>query len=275
VVNILIAFPFFKGAVRAEAIEHQASVRLLIDSGAFSAWRTGKVITLDDYCRFLDSIPVKPWRYFTLDVVGDPAGSMRNYETMLHRGYTPVPIFTRGEDPSVLDDYYKTSDVVGICGLVYTKGNKGFIKGIMQHVGDRKVHWLGFGKKDYLKFYRPYMCDTSEWGVGARFGEVELYLGHGKSIRIKKSEFTSKPSDAVSEAIKRFGYDPYQLRQLSEWHAGQGLSRKLCAASAVALSADIERNLGTKYFMATLASDGLSMLVDAATRMQTDLRRAA
>jgi len=38
-----------------------------------------------------------------------------------------VPIFTRGEDPSVLDDYYKTSDVVGIGGLVGTQGNKGFV----------------------------------------------------------------------------------------------------------------------------------------------------
>ena len=274
-VNLLITFPYFKGALLKVAIEQHSKVRLVVDSGAFTAWRLGKTVKLDDYCHFLDTLPIKPWRYFSLDVVGDPGGSMRNYETMLQRGYKPVPIFTRGEDPSVLDDYYKTSDVVAIGGLVGTKGSQGFVNGIMKHVAKRKVHWLGFTNMDYLKFYRPYMCDTSSWESGARFACLNLYVGHGQFIAIKKSEFVNKPNDKVINAVKRLGLDPYQLGRTANWHGGYSLSRTLCAASAVALSADIERNIGTKYFISVAAEIGYNLLIRAAANQQNEMRRAA
>jgi hypothetical protein len=272
--NILIAYPYLKGSTLKTVIEHQHEARLLLDSGAFTAWRAGKTIDIDDYCRFLDTVPVKPWRYFTLDVIGDPAGSMKNYETMLQRGYKPIPIFTRGEDPAVLEDYYKTSDVVGIGGLVGTKGNKGFINGIMQHVGDRKVHWLGFTRLEYLKFYRPYSCDTASWENGAKFAYLSLYVGRGQFIRVNKREFDQKPSATVIDAIRRLGHDPYLLRRNLNWCGGlTSLPRMLGAASVVALSADMEKNIGTKYFISVASSVGL--LFDAATKMDHELRRAA
>jgi len=157
--------------------ENRDNVRFLLDSGAFTAWKAGKPIALDDYCRFIESLPFESWRYFMLDVIGDPAATMRNYETMLKRGFNPIPIFTRGEDPSVLDDYYKTSDLVAIGGLVGTPGNKGFVKGIMEKVGGRRVHWLGFFDCNFVKHYRPYSCDSSTWKVGATFKNFNVVDG--------------------------------------------------------------------------------------------------
>lgn len=125
--NVLVAYPYATPQVVEQLRQCGPDLRFLLDSGAFTAWKAGKPIELDDYCRFLEALPVKPWRYFALDVIGDPHGTMRNYEAMLRRGFSPVPIFTRGEDPSVLEDYYKTSDVVGIGGLVGTANNRGFV----------------------------------------------------------------------------------------------------------------------------------------------------
>jgi hypothetical protein len=259
--NVLVAYPYLNPQMLDLLKRCGSELRFLLDSGAFTAWKAGKPIALDDYCRFLEQLPIKPWRYFALDVIGDPHGTMSNYETMLKRGFKPVPIFTRGEDPSVLDDYYKTSDVVGIGGLVGTPGNRGFVRGIMRHVGDRKVHWLGFTDLDFVKVFRPYMCDSSSWESGARYGGLKLYLGRGRFKAIKKADFASKPDPAILERIKYLGLDPYQLAQRDSWHGGYSASRTLCARSSVAMSVDVERSLGTKLFLAIAASCGLDLVM--------------
>lgn len=248
--NLLIAFPYFSDECAARLRADASSVRLLVDSGAFTAWKAGKSIALDDYCRFLETLPVDPWRYFTLDVVGDAHGTMRNYETMLRRGFKPVPIFTRGEDPSVLEDYYRHSEVVGVGGLVGTRKNRGFVNGLMKLIGKRKVHWLGFTVFEYLKFYRPYMCDSSNWESGGRFGAIKLYMGAGKYRAVAKAEFMHQPPQEVLDRIAELGFDPYAMRRLSSWHGGESLNRRICAASSLALSLDIQRNLGTLMFNA-------------------------
>lgn len=258
--NILVAYPYLSSKVVDRLRDVGPDLRLVVDSGAFTAWKAGKPINLDDYCRFLDGLQIKPWRYFTLDVVGDPHASMVNYETMLRRGYTPVPIFTRGEDPSVLDDYYKTSDVVGIGGLVQTEGNKGFVKGIMQKAAGRRVHWLGFTNLEFVKAFRPYMVDSSSWESGARYATVRIYLGAGKFKTITRTDFTARPDVAVMDGIRSLGIDPFGLSKESAWRGGYSVIRTLCARSAVRLSMDIERYVGTKMFTAIAAECGMDIV---------------
>ena len=75
--NFLVAYPYCKPDV-FEVLKNQTlPYRFLLDSGAFTAHNAGKVITLDDYCRFIEAMPIKPWRYFQLDVVGDPDKTAR------------------------------------------------------------------------------------------------------------------------------------------------------------------------------------------------------
>lgn len=263
--NVLVAYPYMNPQVIESLRAVGPSLRFVLDSGAFTAWKAGKPIQLDDYCRFLEQLPIKPWRYFTLDVIGDPEGTQRNYETMLARGFKPVPIFTRGEDPAALDEFYKTSDVVGIGGLVGTPGNRGFVKGIMRHVGDRMVHWLGFTDLDFIKVYRPFMCDSSTWESGARYGALKLYMGNAKFLTIKKPQFQDRPPQAVLDRIRQLGVDPYRLAKLDEWHGGPSASRTLCARSGVALSVDVERQTGTKMFLALTTAQALGLLVQGFT----------
>ena len=185
-----------------------------------------------------------------------------NYEIMLKRGFNPIPIFTRGESLSVLEDFYKTSDVVGIGGLVGTQKNKGFVRGIMRHVGKRMVHWLGFTDIQFLKYFKPYMCDSSTWESGARYGTLRLYLGKGKFVSINKQEFKDKPKKNILDRIKWLGVDPYIMSKVDSWHGGNSYSRSLCARSGVALSVDIEKNIKTKLFLATATPLAVDLLVD-------------
>lgn len=268
--NLLVAYPYMQGQIQVIR-ENADIVRLLVDSGAFTAWKAGKKIELDDYCRFIESLPVEPWRYFTLDVVGDPEGTLRNYETMLRRGFKPVPIFTRGEDPSVLENYYKTSDVVGLGGLVGTQGNRGFVRGIMRHVGDRKVHWLGFTVFDFVKLYRPYMCDSSSWTTGSRFGTFDLYMGRGRMVKVTKAEMAEKPPQQILDRVRYFGLDPAGLGIKDNWHGGRTYNRILGGYSHVYLSHDIEHKLGTKQFLASTTGLETSILFDGRRQLNNRL----
>lgn len=251
--NLLVAYPYMKKPTIEVLAENQDCIRFVLDSGAFTAWKAGKSVNIDDYCRFIDSLPFKPWRYFTLDVIGDPEASMKNYEIMLKRGYNPVPIFTRGEDPSVLDDYYKTSDVVGIGGLVGTGGNKGFVNGIMNHVAGRKVHWLGFTSVDYIKYYKPYMCDSSSWVMALTYAQMKLYDKGGRFVSLSKKDFMTHPKPDAIRLLREYELNPADFAISSNWkNSGKGTypTEKAAFRSFVKFQRDIHMNVGTKMFMA-------------------------
>ncbi|CAB4133818.1 hypothetical protein UFOVP263_13 [uncultured Caudovirales phage] len=264
--NLLVAYPYMKPSTIAALNACQSQTRFVLDSGAFTAWKAGKEVNIDEYCRFIETLPFKPWRYFTLDVIGDPARSMKNYETMLKRGFNPVPIFTRGEHPSVLDDYYKTSDVVGIGGLVGTGGNKGFVNGIMKHVGKRKVHWLGFTSVDYIKFYKPYMCDSSSWVMALTFAQMKLYDKGGKFISLAKKDFMTQPKPEAIRLLKEYDLNPADFAISANWkNSGKGNypTEKAAFRSFVKFQRDIQINVQTKMFMAVSSDLQVNLSVEA------------
>lgn len=257
--NVLIAYPYLKPDVIELLHENISDIRFVLDSGAFTAWKSGNPIELDDYCKFVESLPFTPWRYFTLDKIGDPEGTIENYELMLKRGLRPLPIFTRGEDPSVIDRFYETSDVVGIGGIVGTKGNKGFVKGIMEHVGDRKVHWLGFTNQRYVGYYNPYMCDSSSWSGGVRYGRLDLYMGKGKWVGLSKQDFRTKPPQHIIDRIKFYGEDPRKLAYNKEWvNSGKPLLALIPMKSWIHYSFQIRKNFGTQMFLAIASKTDLT-----------------
>ncbi|MEX3859657.1 hypothetical protein AB3X94_37335 [Paraburkholderia sp. BR10923] len=259
-VNMLLSYPYFDNDALND-LQRRKDVRLLVDSGAFTAWKMGRTVKLDEYCEFLTTLPVKPWRYFTLDVIGDPVASLRNYDTMLERGFHPLPIFTRGDTPAVLERYYASSDVVGIGSGVGTPRRKGFINGVMRLAGTRRVHWLGFTNMEYLKHYRPYMCDSSAWANGARYGCIRLYMGHGRTLFLDRAEFARCREQAVFDRIRAFGIEPERLARGDAWHGIWSPNWLICAASAMYLQFDLEARIGTLLFNAISSGYNLKLFL--------------
>jgi hypothetical protein len=259
--NILIAYPYLKKE-SIDIIKETDAIRFVLDSGAFTAWKAGKPIALDDYCKFIEQLPFKPWRYFNLDVIGDGDKSMRNYEIMLKRGFTPVPIFTRGEDIQAIDEYYKTSDVVGIGGLVKTKGNMGFVKGIMEVVGDRKVHLLGFVRHQYINYYKPYMCDASSWSYGSRVGDFKVYMGKGVIKSYRKKDFINKPDKEILKLLETYDISAQMVKSKDFWSNGKQLT---CYAGRmwVRRSLETEKIIKTKLFLAVGSHQTINILLES------------
>jgi hypothetical protein len=272
ILNILVAVPYLNSSMAQALVKHQHEIRFVLDSGAYTAWKAGKATSIDDYCKFIDNLPIKPWRYFLLDVIGNPDATIKNYEIMLQRGYKPVPIFTRGEDPSVLEDFYKTSDVVGIGGLVGTRGNKGFVNGIMKHVGKRKVHWLGFTRTEYVLHYKPYMCDSSSYASSLVFGSVNIYVGRGKFVTCQRRDFATRPSQEILDALRLYGLDPSTFAKRAEW-VNSGRYRNaiehLTYRSAVWANREVEKASGTRIFFAIVSDHHLYAMVHGLNFVRT------
>ena len=247
--------------------KNKESIRFLLDSGAFTAWKAGKPISLDSYCSFIESLPFKPWRYFNLDVIGNGEASFNSYETMLSRGFTPVPIFTRGEDIKMIDEYYKTSDVIGIGGLVGTKGNKGFVKGIMKIIGDRKCHWLGFNAKEFIAHYKPYTCDSSSWSSSFRYASACAYKGNGEFIRFTKKDLIHKPKLELLDLIRKHGVDPNELAKNSEWSNGNKAKEyaieTLTHRTWVKYQQELELKLKSMFFLACSTEGQVRLMMRA------------
>lgn len=267
-INVLIAYPYMSASVVNLLEEHKNEFRFVLDSGAFTAWKTGKEIKLDDYCRYIESLPFKPWQYFTLDVVGDPDKTFENYQTMLKRGFNPIPIFTRGEKIQMLDEYYKTAEIVGLGGLVGTQGNKGFVNGLMKHIAGRKCHLLGFTAIEYLKTYKPYMCDSSSWKNARRYGNVYLYGGGGKFKLLTKKDFATKPSKDIITTLETLGFDSKELARKDTWHGYKKSSNLITVASWLMFQFDVRKNLGTQFFLATADAMDFRFLLDGYSRLQ-------
>jgi hypothetical protein len=258
--GFLVSFVYAKRPLEALAPLKEAmgdELEIVIDSGAFTAHKQGKRIELDDYCAFLDKLPVRADRHFMLDVIGDPDGTRRNFEESIRRGYNPIPIVTRGDDPSIIDYYFGHSDLIAL-GSVAGIGNSSasWSQAMMQHIGDRKCHILGMTRFDLVKIMRPWSVDSSSWVSGRRYGGVMVYDGHADFIKIDISKnLKGMLPRAASQRIRRYGIDPYELFQKKELRYGRmPRTQDLTTMSWCEFAYEMQERIGTRFFF--VVTDG-------------------
>lgn len=277
-VNILIAFPYFRrGLIEFLKSVPRTSYRLIVDSGAFTAWNIGKQIHLDEYCRFLDSIEfLRPFNAVQLDVFGNPEQTWKNFLIMKQRGYDVMPVFTRGDTLERLEEMYSYTDYIMFGGITIGGKNINYVKWFQEHNKGRKVHWLGFCNMDFVKFYKPYSIDSSSWSSGGRFGNVHFYKGHGQTVPVNRKKLLTMPADKLFQMAKRSGITKHEislLRDKESWivttrvpelrQPDKGTAMLLSAITFVHRAVDIEKNLGTKYYLAAGTEYQLGMIFTA------------
>ncbi len=225
-------------------------ITLTVDSGAFTAYKLGKKIELEGYMNFLATSKLNIEHYMSLDVIGDVQESKKNYYKMLDEGFKPMPVFTRGAPSKDLEEYYETSDVVAIGGLVGTKGRGAYIAEVMKIVRGRKVHWLGLANLDLLKKHKPYSCDSSSYSGAQRFGNCSIYKGDGELETLTSGD--KRGLARLSIYIQKLGYNPALLLEDASWRNSIPENTSLCIslASYLKYASDIKANIGTKYHFA-------------------------
>ena len=263
--NILVAIPYCNSGV-VNALKSIDNCRFYLDSGAFTAWKAGKEITLDYYCNFISSLNIKPWRYFSLDVIGSAKKTKDNFENLKKNGFSPVPVFTRGEKIEELEYYYSQADCVALGGLVGTKNNKNFVRAAMEVIKGRKTHWLGFNKQEFLPYYRPYSSDSSSWLSAIRYASLRFYCGNGKWVLLSKDNFKNKPTSQIIDQFKIYNEDPRRLAFSDEWRAnlkGNKLIDVITAKSWTRYQLEVEKKLGVKFFLSCASGTQIELIKNA------------
>lgn len=154
------------------------AVDVILDSGAYSAWRLGKPVDIDKYCDYLLANLDWMGHYVCLDVINpkDPeaaaAASFDNLLYMRKRGLKPVPVFHVGEDISWL---FRMLDLgceyIGLSASSLVSRNQvdewyGMAWSHLTTTGGRpivKAHAFGEGRLASQLQFPWYSADSTSW----------------------------------------------------------------------------------------------------------------
>ena len=196
---------------------NQQHVKLLVDSGAYSYWRHGVPMSVDNYMRWLDTFPYVGDDYIQLDVIGDINQTRRNLDIMLRKGFKPWPVFQRGAPEPWLTELAQLGPVVCIgCGI----GTPGYQQyaaywAKKAHELEVPVHLLGVSQLGIIRRYVPFSCDSSgKFADAGRFGRLDMLdqnYFYGQKIKPKHQKM-----------IRQMGFDPDILKRKEAWRVKKG-----------------------------------------------------
>lgn len=263
VLPILVAYPYFKKEIREALLTRDPSeFTLMVDSGAFTAWNSGGEISMSAYIKFLRSLPDEwSFRAIQLDAIAQPEKTKDNYDQMRQEGLDVIPVFTRGAPLEHRDYFYEHTDYIAVGGIA-DKQNRAYLRHLMKTNGGRKVHWLGYTDLDEIIHFRPASTDSSGITGAQRYGQIPYYVGKGKMKSLPRTKFISKPPHDFMVATQKRGFTVSEIRRLGVRESWKGAVRKhpdndprglasfIAYTHHIARNIDIEKNTGTKMYLA-------------------------
>ena len=141
----------------------------LLDSGAFSAWKKGTKITVDEYVKFL--YRWKPDKYINLDVIGDAKLSSENLKALESNGLNPIPVYHYGSEIEHLESLIHNYSYIALGGTVGLRKEKR--KSFFDTCFDYDVDFHGLGMTDLklMKDYPWHSVDSTTWLIGRKFNK--------------------------------------------------------------------------------------------------------
>lgn len=158
----------------------------VMDSGAYSAFNSGKPIELQRYidkCIELLSRDQTLTEVFALDVIGDPDASRRNTEEMWRQGVPAIPCFHVGEPWDLLIDMVKRYPKVALGGMVpIGQAEKiGWLAGCFRRCWPARFHGFGVAGERLLNLFPFHSVDATNWEIAPvafgnwkRFGKMSV-----------------------------------------------------------------------------------------------------
>ena len=248
-VSLLISYWYFQndGQIRQVIDAAQAAadkgktVRILVDSGAFSAHSQGFDIRLADYASWLEEVApaLRDWLVgaITLDVLNDEAQSWDNWAALQRRGLDTIPVVHLHARADVVDRYVDAGvDWVALGAMVGQPFPTKFAWAawIHRHLRDRhphvRTHGLGATSQRMTETIPWWSVDSSSFGSGFRYGRARLYDPATRKI-------VAVPVDGSADIHRHgrllrdvYGIDPAAVRK-----SGSGNRDLLLAAAARAV----------------------------------------
>lgn len=159
-----------------------------MDSGAFSAQRSGTPVDLVEYtetCRELLATDPTLAEVFALDVIGDWRASLKNTEAMWKAGVPAIPCFHVGEPEDALVGMARDYPKIALGGAVglRPKPKKAWTAQCFACIWPKAVHGFGFGAEWALMDFPFHSVDATSWESPNRFGNWRAFDGARVSVR--------------------------------------------------------------------------------------------
>jgi hypothetical protein len=155
-------------------------MKLMLDSGAFTAWTKGVHIDIDEYAEYVKRDKLFDYA-FNLDVIGDGAASYHNWKYLRKLGVNTIPVFHIGTDEKYFVKYAKQTDYIGIGAIAKLSSVKRiyglrsfFTKYVVDEKGYPKVklHGLGITMMYAILGWPWYSIDSTAVLKSAAFGKI-------------------------------------------------------------------------------------------------------
>jgi len=136
---------------------------VLLDSGAYSAWKRGRSISLDDYMDYIREHHIT--QYFNLDVVGNPEDTAVNQATMEAAGLSPIPVFHYNEPWELLELLIAKYALVGLGGTVGLpyRDKVYWLEQVYSRHPEGRFHALGITSERILTQFPFTQVDSTWW----------------------------------------------------------------------------------------------------------------
>lgn len=204
---------------------------IFIDSGAFTAFTSGKKINHKEYIRFIKENNIK--KYASLDVIGDAEGSKRNYLFELKQGLNPIPAFHYGEKIDYLQFYLDNASYIALGGVAQLARNRVKLfrffdkcySLISKYQTKVKIHGFAVNSVDLLQRYPFYSVDATTWKNGSKFRSLinnefrQIGLGKGGMGEYQREKGRSLAKKdikvfSVMNADSNERFDQYNITRL-------------------------------------------------------------
>lgn len=184
-VDALVSYHYYGEDRHIQPLATSGKLQMIGDSGAFSAWSQGVRIELDEYAAWCR----RWWDHLcwcaSLDVIGDPQGSWRNWRTLRDKHHLlTVPTLHAGTDRAWLDAYAAEGvDLVGLGGMAAVGQAPRAYRWVVHMMAYARKHWpqirfhlWGVSSRQFLANLPVWSADSSgTLGQGYRFGTLRLF----------------------------------------------------------------------------------------------------
>jgi hypothetical protein len=260
-INVLVSYAYMRNYKETDTswIFNIPGISILLDCGAYSAMNSGADIVLSDYIDYIKKWKHKLYGYVALDKIGDPKQTDINLNIMLKAGLKPIPVHVRGDGKSRMDELFRLNPLVALGGLKRpgrSSCSPSYVKQKMEWAAGRKVHWFGYTNLNMIAAFKPFSCDSSSITSSRRWGNTFFYKDQfTPSIVLSYDDFVkTKIPLWARERIEESGYTYEEMLQKKMWHGARQPASHIGNASYIRYAADMERIIGTKYFIVAVAS---------------------
>lgn len=253
------------------AASTKADVRVMMDSGAFSAWSRGITIDLDEYIDYLKKNAKHFYSAVCLDTIPGKNGSMErvnarqleesanksfaNYIKMRDNGLDVIPVFHQGEDFSHLEKLVKERvPYIGISPYMRASANamRMWFDECFTRISDKdgvpvvKTHGFGITSHWAVVRYPWFTIDSTSWIMAAAYGRIMMPIIDGDHRRFDLPPVMFAVSDrenVIDGAKALLNVGPYTKRIIKAY-----LSEIELDIPALCLSQNARAEVNLAYF---------------------------